>query len=386
MDSIASDPANTEAWNTLVLHVRKRVLKDEYNMDPQIMYEFTRDLGPIDWRHGEAHALYWSRLGSIRGERRIVDPDEIYRRANNDRIQIQAMQSLAKGGRISLDPFDNLSNEIPSQLPEPRWIDAIEREFNRLYVKYSDPKIRGMGGDLFIDFYQNFMVAAVRDYFRSGDVARAQTLLDHLDRRFGLGGSPPDPRYSKPLEVFIRDETRGEYEYQPELARTEVGAGLKQGLLALCVDRADDFRASLRFAQEVIAYFKENRYNDFVNRFGEGRMSALVGSLDMSVAAAIDQLMRDPSIDLPCRMTIWSKLDEYAQRDKMMAYSESLRREVAEQLRVSYLGRSLTIDQVLPKPDGWDEYQQRMRILQEKLRQQQEQNRPLAPTQITPKS
>lgn len=386
MDSIASNPANADAWNTLVLHVRKRVLKDEYNMDPQVMYEFTRDLGPIDWRHGEAHALYWSRLGSIRGERRIIDPDEIYRRANNDRIQVQAMQSLAKGGRITLDPFDNLSDQIPSQFPEPLWIDAIEREFNRLYVKYSDDKIRGMGGDLFIDFYQNFMVAAVREYFRSGDVARAEMLLKHLDNRFGTGGSPPDLRYIKPIEVFIRDETRGEYEYQPDLARQEVGAGLKQGLLALCVDREDEFQAALRFAQEITAYFKGNDYNNYVNRFGEGRMSALIGSLDMSLAAAINQLMRDTTVDLGCRMTIWSKLDQYALRDKVMAYDESLRREVARHLQASYLGRNLTIDQVLPKPEGWDEYQQQMRIRQERLRQQQEQQRPVAPTPITPKS
>ncbi|MCZ6493512.1 MAG: hypothetical protein O6933_05470, partial [Planctomycetota bacterium] len=38
-DEIASDPEAQPAWDTLIAHVRKRVLVDEYNMDPQLMYE-----------------------------------------------------------------------------------------------------------------------------------------------------------------------------------------------------------------------------------------------------------------------------------------------------------------------------------------------------------
>ena len=68
----ASDPALQGAWDTLLAHVRKRVLLDDYNMDPKLMYEYTRDYGPIDWRHAQAHALYWSLKGTEHGEDRVA--------------------------------------------------------------------------------------------------------------------------------------------------------------------------------------------------------------------------------------------------------------------------------------------------------------------------
>ena len=117
------DPAVQDAWETLIAFVRRRVLIDEYNMDPQLMYEYTRDLGPIDWRNGHAHALYWSRRGSQLGESRVANEDDIYKIINNDRIQLQAMQGLARYGRMTFDPF---SHDLPSRFAEPRWIDTIE--------------------------------------------------------------------------------------------------------------------------------------------------------------------------------------------------------------------------------------------------------------------
>ena len=157
-DELASDPQVQDVWPTLIAHVRKRVLKDEYNMDPQLMYEYTRDLGPIDWRSGQAHALYWSRRGEQFAEVRVTK-DDIYKIVNNDRLQLQAMQGLARFGRISFDPF---SDELPGRFPDPRWIDVIGREFPHFYEKHYFT--RGAGGDTFVGFFQNFLSSAVREW------------------------------------------------------------------------------------------------------------------------------------------------------------------------------------------------------------------------------
>ena len=373
-DEIAADAAAADAWKTLIVHVRKRVLVDEYNMDPQVMYEFTRDVGPFDWRHGESHAYYWSRLGTIRGEQRVVDEGDYFKIVNNDRLQIQAMQALYKGGRITYDPFDDLANTIPSQFPEPRWVDAIDREFDRLAVKH-DP-YRGMGGDLFLDFLENFMTAAIRDYYRAFDFERAQNILDKLDRRFGRGGSPPSYRFAKPLDAFVRDETRGEYTYQPELARSDIGSSLRGGLLALGQGQPDHWQLALRFADEVTQYFKGNDYNDYTTKFGEGRMAALIGDLEASVPAVITQVISDPSLKMSFRIGLWQQLDEHGPRPKQLAWSELLRRELERQLAVSYLKDRYTVDQAFPAPLGWEQAQAQFRLEQERRRAEFNRRRP----------
>lgn len=388
-DDIASDPASKDAWEMLVAHVRKRVLKDEYNMDPQLMYEFTRDLGPLDWRHGEAHALYWSRKGSIAGEKRIVTTDDYFKIVNNDRIQIQAMQALARGGRITFDPFDDLSDRIPSQFPDPRWIDVIDRQFEAFVRKHHDIAIgRGMRQDMFIDFFENFMSSAVREYYRSGYPDKAQRILDKLDRWFGTTGSPPNPiKYTRPLDVFVREETQGQYESQPELARSDVGSALQYGFrVGLGDNQPEVYENAKKFCDEVIRFFKSNEMYNYVNRFGEGRIKSLMGSLEDSLKISFVQVITDPSVPIPVRITIWNKVDEYEPGLRLDAYAEFsdyIRRELESQLQLSAQARGQSVDQVFPPPLGWEQRQQELR---EQLRRRQEQDKQKAGSAPMPSS
>ena len=84
-------------------------------MDPQLMYEYTKVVGPIDWRHPQTHSLYWARRGGDVGKGRLK-ADDIYKVLNTDRVQLQALQGLARSGRISFDPF---SQEVPGRFPDP---------------------------------------------------------------------------------------------------------------------------------------------------------------------------------------------------------------------------------------------------------------------------
>ena len=223
LDQLANDPEYAEAWKTLMAHARKRVLLDEFNMDPQLMYEYTRDLGPIDWRHPQAHALYWARRGTQVAERRMRK-DDIYHLINNDRLQIQALQGLARNGRIHFDIFEQ---SIPGRFPEPRFIDTIDGMFEDLYTKYFDA--RGAGGETFIMFIKNFLSSSIRELYRQGEIERAQELMDRLDALFGRGGFPPNNQYAIPLDIFVANETRGEYDRQPHLATSDVAASLRYG-------------------------------------------------------------------------------------------------------------------------------------------------------------
>ena len=98
IDTVMSDPQRRAAVLNFLAYLRAKVLREDYNMNPGVMYEFTRDIGPLDWRHAQAHALYWARLGTERGAKRYEGVEDVHKVINNDRIWLQAMQALARSG------------------------------------------------------------------------------------------------------------------------------------------------------------------------------------------------------------------------------------------------------------------------------------------------
>ena len=61
--ALVDDAALEPAWDELLRFVRRRVLVDDYHMEPERMVRSTRKYGPLDWRHAAAHSLYWSARG-----------------------------------------------------------------------------------------------------------------------------------------------------------------------------------------------------------------------------------------------------------------------------------------------------------------------------------
>ena len=373
-DEIASDPESQEAWDTLLAHVRKRVLLDEYNMDPQLMYEYTRDYGPIDWRSGYAHALYWVVKGSEQGEERVaVSEEDIYRVVNNDRMKLQAMQGLARWGRISFDPF---STDWVSRFPDPRWIAVIDKYWEELSLKHEDT--RGPGVDLFKAFHENFLSSSVRELYRSARFEEAQKYLDRLNFLYGTNNpSEPDIIYSLPLDIFVRKKLEGEVEMQPHIAPSEVAASLRSGfLLGYGGARPDPetFRRAVRFANDVTDYFKYNKYNDFVDKMGSSRLGDLIAQLEDSVYTVLAQLMIDTTIPLHRRLLVWRQVpDEY----KLPIYDD-LYPHMMMQLETHPLGQVMPPDEAFPAPIGIEEYRRRKAL--EAL--EQEQPPPVEPSEI----
>jgi hypothetical protein len=363
LERLANDPEYAEAWKTLMAHARKRVLLDEFNMDPKLMYEFTRELGPIDWRHPQAHALYWARKGTLMAEHRMR-PDDIYNLINNDRLQVQALQGLARSGRIHFDPF---AQSIPGRFPEPRFIETIDSMFDDLYTKYYDA--RGAGGETFIVFIKNFLSSSIREWYRQGEIEKAQALMDRLDSLFGRGGFPPNNQYNIPLDVFVANETRGEYDRQPHLAPSDVSASLRYGFrVGIGQGRPEVYREAIKFANEVTTYYKSHETVDYTTKLGSARMRDIIGQLEQSAEIAFLQLMIDPSIPMEERMTIWAGVDEIEPQLRLRVY-DKLARPLGEQLSLHPLSRSLSMGDAFPEPPGLDAWRQQIAL--ERQREQQ---------------
>ncbi len=348
-DDVASDPDVAEQWRTLIRFTRYRVLRDEFNMDPAFMLALTEELGPIDWRSGYAHALYWSRLGERRASIGVADTNSIYIALNNDRQQLQAIQGLARFGRIIFDPF---SGEWVSRFPEPRFVDTIADLFGVYYDKHFDT--RGAGGEGFIGFLQNFMASAVREAYRSGEFARAQQLLDRLDGLFGSGARPglQNPRFQKPLEAFVRDEIEEEYGFQPHLAPSEAIASMRYAYrVGVGRGREEVWTNALTFVAQVVTIFKENEYYDFTNKFGVGRVRDMLQDTPTLVREAFKVVMRDPGIPLEERVTIWSRVDGFRGAELARAYAyDDVIDDLRRQLQRHPLGQRYSAAELFPPP------------------------------------
>ncbi len=367
MDDILGNPENREAAVQLTLFLRKKVLLEDYNMDPQLMYEYTRDTGPLDWRHPQSHALYWARRGSEFGDSRYKEDDNLPKIMNNDRIFIQAMQALARTGTMNVDPF---SEDNPGKLADNRWIDVLDAYFRDLYDKHYDS--RGAGGDTFAGFYENFMKSAVRLLFRAGERERAQEILDRLDSLFGRGGLVPNMAYSLPLDMFVQQETFGAYRVNPFVAYGDVQAALMRGYReGLLLGREGVLEDAIKFARDLTLYFKESEEFDYVNKFGEARMTDLLTDLDRSIADVFAFVLIDQQMPLVDRLTIYNR----APIEQQMMVYDMARNALEAEFATSPISTRIDFDNIFAEPEGMDSYREiqaerNRKLLEERSRNQ----------------
>ncbi|MCH2143586.1 MAG: hypothetical protein MK082_00405 [Phycisphaerales bacterium] len=351
-DRIMGNVDNAEPIRKLVAFLRKRVLLDDFNMDPQFMYELTEETGPIDWRHPQAHALYWAARGREFAEDRSNNEDGIYSIINNDRIFIQAMQFLARSGMMSVDPF---SNDNPGRLSDDRWIKVLDDYFMELYDKHYET--RGAGSDTFTTFHENFMTWAVGMLYRSGEIQQAQDLLERLDALYGSGGVIPNLTYDRPLDLFVQESTYGNYLDRPWLAYGDVQAALRRGYReGILLNRPKLLENALTFAKDLTRYFKESEDHDYVNKFGEARMTDLVSNISKSVQDVFVSVLSDPTLSLVDRLTIFNRAPVEQRRLVYDIAKPILETEFTN----SPLSETLEFPSIYPEPPGMEEF----RVLQ----------------------
>lgn len=351
-NSVLSTDQSKSTLELFLPFLRKKVLQEAFNMDPALMWEYTRDFGPFDWRHPQSHAFYWARKGATTAAKRTTNVEDIYKVLNNDRINIQAMQALSRTGLMHYDPF---SNDNPGRLNDPRWIKSIDKYFGDLYRKHFGT--RGGGGDSFCDFYQNFMSQAVRELYRFGDYEGAQLILTKLDNLFGRGGLIPNNKYEANLETFVQNTTYGEYAAAPDVARSDVYSVLTRGFReGLLLDRPKVLEDAVKFAKDLTEYFQGNQYADFVNKFGERRMADLIGNLRTSVQDVFANVLIDPSQPLVDRLTIYNRA---AEPERRMVY-DLVKNSLEAEFSLDPLSKLAPFSQLLPEPPDMEPYRQAM--------------------------
>jgi hypothetical protein len=260
------------------------------------------------------------------------------------------MQALARTGTMNVDPF---SEDNPGKLADNRWIDVLDAYFRDLYDKHYDS--RGAGGDTFASFYENFMKSAVRLLFRAGERERAQEILDRLDSLFGRGGLVPNMSYSVPLDMFVQQETYGAYLDQPWAAYGDVQAALIRGYReGLLLGREGVLEDAIKFARDLTLYFKESETFDYVNKFGEARMTSLVTDLDRSIADVFAFVLIDQEMPLVDRLTIYNR----APVDQQIVVYDIAREALEAEFSSSPLSSRIAFENIFAEPEGMEAYRE----------------------------
>ncbi|NNM26159.1 MAG: hypothetical protein HKO59_09270 [Phycisphaerales bacterium] len=186
--------------------------------------------------------------------------------------------------------------------------------------------------------------------------------------------TPPNPKYSVPLDVFVMDQVKGEYTFQPHLAPSEAVASLRYAFReGIGRDRPEVYKEAVEFVDQVIAYFKGNEYNNYVTRFGSARMADLLADLETTRQRTFIQVMTDPTLGMGEKQLIWSNIDKQEPILRVQTY-DLLAPPLQQQFARHELSRERTFEEVFPPPPGLALYREQLEQLRrEQERQKQEQ-------------
>ena len=269
MQALIDDPKYTEAWGALLAHVRKRVLLDEYNMNPLAMIRFTEKFGPLDWRHPGAHAVYWSHRGVERALTRYEDYNEKnFDFTNADRITMQAIQSLWRTGDVYFNYFDFTAGlrGYYQGIPNPYFVqsygDMADEIEARGGIFESDQRVHRS----YASGYENFLADAIIFFYRRGQRDRSEYWLaeyrnfenQNMNDSFGM-----IERRAKTLDEFVQENLIDRFA-SPNVAVQEVFGSLQGAYAAMLQGDTQTFEGQFEYATRAHRYFMQQQLREMV--------------------------------------------------------------------------------------------------------------------------
>ncbi|MFO0836316.1 MAG: hypothetical protein U0638_15215 [Phycisphaerales bacterium] len=369
MMDLINDPRFTDAWPALLAHVRKRVLVDNYHMEPDRMLRYMSYYGPMDWRHAGSHAIYWASRGVEQSLPYFTEENrKNFDFINTDRMTIQAVQELARSGEIYFNVLDFLSGndayylampnvhfvrtygDILQTLVERSWADTDKR----VYSFYSAG-------------YENFLKDQIRYYYRRGQKDIAEKLYADLRNYPHQNMNDPERPFimSRPLAEFV-DREITEQEKVPQVAVSETVGALQgaytSGLLA---GNMEEFRAQIEYAKQFHRYYMEEQTRRNVLDPGTSRMEMM--DKDFGVVAGVVFAQLCAIVPREQAEALYSRAPDdlrvYAYDLLVDRYKKQMTEEVAK--------GGQEFDLVFPEPPLLEQHRARMQDKAAKLRELQ---------------
>ncbi len=216
--------SGTEALRKLDIFAKAYHLRNTWKLDPLVMHELNKTLGPVDWndpnrhlpldwRHPDTHAIYWAVKGLQAAGRQEFSIDEI----NTDRIINHSLQNLFRNGKIYIHdvpaelPSDSSSQTPPTQtkevflMPDLRMFESYNNSVLARMEKYKDVEKTKTGTyESLQTGYRNMLKNALFSFYQAGHRRQAQKIYNQLRELYPLD------EFKVPLIIFVRNRLREE--------------------------------------------------------------------------------------------------------------------------------------------------------------------------------
>jgi len=301
---LLEDPAYERAWEILLDHTRRRVLVEDYRMEPHRMARYTRRYGPIDWRHPAAHALYWSAKGSERSEATVTgtshtDVDIV----NAERIILQSVQELYRFGDLLFDPLDFMRRAEAGTylaMPNIHFLDTYGNILSEMRERAGIFESRQRAYTTYSAGYENFLQDAIRFLYRRGQRREAELYFTRLREFPEQNLSDPMTSYwrSLPLSEFVQFQFREERFLTTYVASSEIYGSLQTAfIVGLRNNDMELFRQNVDFAREF-----HRRYMEYSRRLvaasgSVGRAEVVTADFDLLMGLTFVQAIMAVGLD-----------------------------------------------------------------------------------------
>jgi len=368
--ALSEDPRFAKAWPALLAHTRKRVLVDQYNMEPARMVRYTLKYGPIDWRSPAAHGLYWAARGvDVSQSRANAGNMKDFDFVNTDRIVIQSIQELYRAGTIYFDYLTFTQDERPVwfAVPNDYFIETYGSILGELRAR---SKVDDLGKRIFTLYsagYENFMKDAIRVFFRRGDRATADRYYRDLGTWEGQNANDPDRArlFAMPLEQFVYQELTDRQDSGYVAVGEVVGALQGAYINGLLGDDVPLFRELFKYAADFHNfYFSKQLRNTNIDPT-VARMEQMDKDFRNVAGGIFFQLLSQLPVGDAERVYNRAPMDL-----RVFAYDMLIERFKAMKDDEAKRGGT-PFDVAFPVPPGMDEHRKRMDEMRQRLQQRE---------------
>jgi len=247
-------------------------LRNTWKLDPVLMHELNKIYGPIgwndpnkhlplDWRHPDSHAIYWSAKGlqiAAQEQSREIGMDE----TNTDRMVGHSLQNLFRNGKIFIYeiPVKVPSHSSPPATGGPQTQKEIFlRPDLRMFEPYNKSmlatleKYKALDKDVYESMqigHRNMLKNAVLSFHQAGHTGQAQGIYNQLRQRYPLD------EFKVPLVVFARNRLLEELKtLHITNAKEIIQMLLRESYFRYAMRDDDEASGREKMAKEVYDYY-----------------------------------------------------------------------------------------------------------------------------------
>ncbi|MEQ8771199.1 MAG: hypothetical protein RIB60_11905 [Phycisphaerales bacterium] len=366
---LRNNPEYAGGWDDLIAFTRRRVLIDDYNMDPLVMLRLTENFGAIDWRLPGAHGLYWSFRGVREGQMEVDERNsEAFDFVNTYRIVVQSLQELWRFGTLYFNYLDVVRGGAGyyQAVPNPDFLEAYGSIIDEAIAQAGIFEAERRVYRPYAAGYENLMEDAVTFYYRRGDLDAAERWYTKLRTWEGANAHAPGDRIerlSRTLDEFVQANVF-ERQDSPTVVVQEVFAALQSAFIQGLLFGDDEvFRGMFDFAIAQHRYYHSAQFR----QIAAGGNTARTEYLDRDFRFVAGMMFAQVVVQLPPEE---AELIYFNAPDDLKRYAYIALGERYQQV-LDQTGDDRPIDEIFPPPPGMDEFRQE---LFEKLRERGDQS------------